>query len=176
MGQARSSFRDIEDRWKARLELSAPHPLPRSRRASSNHLNRASVSLSLSDFQDDVGLATLMARLRVLHVLNGSIDTTHPTNLLDQYIKIIDVFSIYDNIPVFHVGNEVLTADATNAAPFLKAVAQDIKAYFSVISISSTVLFGYADIDGTSSFRDAVSAYLPGDPGGAGKVCPRYEH
>ncbi|KAJ7824087.1 hypothetical protein B0H14DRAFT_2824839, partial [Mycena olivaceomarginata] len=86
------------------------------------------------------------------------------------YIKIIDVFSIHDNIPAFHVGHEVLTADATNAAPFLKAVARDIKAYFSVISISSTVLFGYADIDSTSSFCDAVSAYLPGDPSGAGKV------
>ncbi|KAJ7884594.1 Glucanosyltransferase-domain-containing protein [Mycena olivaceomarginata] len=89
-----------------------------------------------------------------------------PTNLLDQ-IKIIDVFSIYDNMPVFHVGNEVLTADAKNAVSFLKAMARDIKAYLT--SISSTVLVSYANIGGTSSFRDAVSAYLSGDPSGAGK-------
>ncbi|KAJ7787261.1 glycoside hydrolase family 72 protein [Mycena olivaceomarginata] len=102
--------------------------------------------------------------------LNGSIDTTQPTwgtNLLDQYIKTINVFSKYDNILAFNVGNEVLTADATNAAPFLKAAARDIKAYLT--SISSSALVGYADIDGASSFRDAVSAYLSCDPSGAGK-------
>ncbi|KAJ7718306.1 hypothetical protein B0H14DRAFT_2643400 [Mycena olivaceomarginata] len=62
-----SSFRGSEDRWKARLELSAAHPLPRSRHTSSIHLNGAFVSLSLSDFQDNVGLATSMAQPRVLH-------------------------------------------------------------------------------------------------------------
>jgi hypothetical protein len=36
-------------------------------------------------------------------------------------------------------------------------------------SISSSALVGYADIDGASSFRDAVSAYLSCDPSGAGK-------
>ncbi|KAJ7264106.1 Glucanosyltransferase, partial [Mycena haematopus] len=101
--------------------------------------------------------------------LNGSIDTTLPTwstNLLDQYTKTIDVFSKYDNVLAFNVGNEVLTADATNAAPFIKAAARDIKAYLS--SISSSALVGYADIDGVSAFRDAVADYLSCDPTGAG--------
>ncbi|KAJ6475432.1 Glucanosyltransferase, partial [Mycena sanguinolenta] len=41
--------------------------------------------------------------------LNGSIDTTLPmwnTNLLDQYIKTISVFSKYDNVLAYNVGNE----------------------------------------------------------------------
>ncbi|KAJ7881565.1 hypothetical protein B0H14DRAFT_3857742 [Mycena olivaceomarginata] len=42
-------------------------PLPRSRCAFSIYLNRAFVSLSLSHFQDDVGLATFMAWPRILH-------------------------------------------------------------------------------------------------------------
>ncbi|KAF7289228.1 1,3-beta-glucanosyltransferase [Mycena indigotica] len=99
--------------------------------------------------------------------LNGSIDTTLPTwstNLLNQYIDTINLFNKYDNILAYNVGNEVLTADATNAAPFLKAAARDTKAYLN--SIGSSALIGYADIDGASSFRDAVSAYLSCDPSG----------
>ncbi|KAJ7212539.1 1,3-beta-glucanosyltransferase [Mycena pura] len=99
--------------------------------------------------------------------LNGSIDTTQPTwstNLLDQYIQTINVFSKYDNVLAFNVGNEVLTADATNAAPFIKAAARDTKAYLA--SINSSALVGYADIDGASNFRDAVANYLSCDPSG----------
>ncbi|KAF8142553.1 Glucanosyltransferase, partial [Mycena galopus ATCC 62051] len=97
--------------------------------------------------------------------LNGSIDTTQPTwstNLLDEYIKTIDAFSKYDNLLAFNVGNEVLTSDATNAAPFIKAAARDIKAYLA--STGSSALVGYADIDGISTFRDAVADYLSCDP------------
>ncbi|KAF8172913.1 glycoside hydrolase family 72 protein [Mycena galopus ATCC 62051] len=97
--------------------------------------------------------------------LNGSIDTTQPTwstNLLDEYIKTIDAFSKYDNLLAFNVGNEVLTINATNAAPFIKAAARDIKAYLA--SIGSSALVGYADIDGISTFRDAVADYLSCDP------------
>ncbi|KAJ7482936.1 1,3-beta-glucanosyltransferase [Mycena galericulata] len=100
--------------------------------------------------------------------LNGSIDTTQPawdTNLLDQYIKTINVFNKYDNVLAYNVGNEVLTANATNAAPFLKAAARDVKAYLA--SISSSALVGYADIDGASTFRDAVADYLSCDPSGS---------
>ncbi|KAJ6612845.1 Glucanosyltransferase-domain-containing protein [Mycena sp. CBHHK59/15] len=97
--------------------------------------------------------------------LNGSIDTTQPawsTNLQDQYIKTINAFSKYDNVLAYNVGNEVLTADATNAAPFIKAAARDIKAYLT--SISSSALVGYAAIDGASNFRDPVANYLSCDP------------
>ncbi|KAJ7699558.1 glycoside hydrolase family 72 protein [Mycena rosella] len=99
--------------------------------------------------------------------LNGSIDTTQPswgTNILDQYIKTINVFSKYDNVLAFNVGNEVLTNGATNAAPFIKAAARDIRAYLT--SISSSALIGYADIDGASGFRDGVAEYLSCDPSG----------
>ncbi|KAJ7440607.1 1,3-beta-glucanosyltransferase [Mycena latifolia] len=99
--------------------------------------------------------------------LNGSIDTTLPswsTNILDQYIKTINVFSKYDNVLAYNVGNEVLTASATNAAPMIKAAARDIKAYLT--SISSSALVGYADIDGPSAFRDDVAQYLSCDLSG----------
>ncbi|KAJ7431316.1 Glucanosyltransferase-domain-containing protein [Mycena galericulata] len=97
-----------------------------------------------------------------------STDTTQPvwdTNLFDQYIKTIDVFNKYDNVLAYNVGNEVLTANATNAAPFLEAAARDVKAYLA--SISSSALVGYADIDGASTFRDAVADYLSCDPPGS---------
>ncbi|KAJ6585855.1 glycoside hydrolase family 72 protein [Mycena capillaripes] len=101
--------------------------------------------------------------------LNGSIDTTVPAwgvNILDQYINTINVFSKYDNVLAYNIGNEVLTNGATNAAPFLKAAARDIKAYLT--SISSTALVGYADIDGAAAFRDAVANYLSCDPSNSG--------
>ncbi|KAF7319200.1 1,3-beta-glucanosyltransferase [Mycena chlorophos] len=97
--------------------------------------------------------------------LNGSIDTTQPTwstSLLNEYINTIDVFSKYDNVLAYNVGNEVLTASATSAAPFIKAAARDIKAYLT--KIGSSALVGYADIDGPSAFRDAVAEYLACDP------------
>ncbi|KAJ7081999.1 1,3-beta-glucanosyltransferase [Mycena belliarum] len=101
--------------------------------------------------------------------LNGSIDTTLPawsTNILDQYIKTINVFEKYDNVLAYNVGNEVLTFDATNAAPFIKAAARDTKAYLT--SISSSALVGYADIDGASAFRTGVAKYLSCDPSESG--------
>jgi Glucanosyltransferase len=55
------------------------------------------------------------------------------SNLLDSYIATINAFSHYDNILAYNVGNEVVTApNETNAAPFIKAAARDIKAYLSV--------------------------------------------
>lgn len=64
--------------------------------------------------------------------LNGSIDRTSPswsTNLLDQYIKTIDTFSKYNNVLAYNVGNEVVVANSTAVAPYVKAAARDIKAY-----------------------------------------------
>lgn len=46
-----------------------------------------------------------------------------------QYIRTIDVFSKYDNVLAYNVGNEALTNDAVQAAPFIKAAARDTKAY-----------------------------------------------
>ncbi|KAJ6475394.1 Glucanosyltransferase-domain-containing protein [Mycena sanguinolenta] len=112
-------------------------------------------------------------------LLNGSIDTTLPTrstNLLDQarlprlprlpvlkrlvcsqHIKTINVLERRQRprLQAYNVGNEVLTASDTNAAPFVKAAARDVKAYLT--SFSSSAPVGYADIDGASGFRDAVA-------------------
>lgn len=65
--------------------------------------------------------------------MNGSIDRDSPswtTALLDQYIETIQVFSKYDNVLAYNVGNEVVIApNGTAAAAFLKAAARDVKSY-----------------------------------------------
>ena len=65
--------------------------------------------------------------------LNGSFDRNSPawtTNLQDLYINTINTFSKYDNVLAYNVGNEVVTAaNETDALPFIKAAARDIKAY-----------------------------------------------
>jgi len=97
--------------------------------------------------------------------LNGSIDTSSPswgTNILDQYLETIHVFSKYDNVLAFNVGNEVILTGQTAVAAYIKAAARDIKAYLN--SIGSSALVGYASIDGDSTFRDPVANYLSCDP------------
>ena len=70
--------------------------------------------------------------------MNGSIDRDSPswtTALLDQYIETIQVFSKYDNVLAYNVGNEVVIApNGTAAAAFLKAAARDVKSYLGVSS------------------------------------------
>nr|ODN88560.1 1,3-beta-glucanosyltransferase [Cryptococcus depauperatus CBS 7841]ODN92877.1 1,3-beta-glucanosyltransferase [Cryptococcus depauperatus CBS 7855] len=94
--------------------------------------------------------------------LNGSIDRSSPswsTNLLDQYIATINAFKGYDNILGFNVGNEVINlATNTNAAPYVKAAARDIKAYLK--SIGSSALVGYAAVDGEADFRNSLAKYM----------------
>jgi hypothetical protein len=55
---------------------------------------------------------------------------TWTTNLLDLYIETINVFSKYNNVLAYNVGNEVvIQANGTAAATFIKAAARDVKAY-----------------------------------------------
>ena len=69
--------------------------------------------------------------------VNGSIDRLAPswtTNLLNQYISTIDAFSPYDNVLAYNIGNEVaFNAAETEAGPYVKAAARDVKAYLWVI-------------------------------------------
>lgn len=86
--------------------------------------------LSLAYFSIDLSLP-----------VNGSIDRLSPawsTNLLDLYINTIDVFSKYDNVLAYNVGNEVVIApEGTDAAAFIKAAARDVKAYLFVLTLLS---------------------------------------
>ena len=65
--------------------------------------------------------------------VNGSIDRlapSWPTNLLNLYINTIDAFLPYDNVLAYNIGNEVvISIPGTEAAPYVKAAARDIKAY-----------------------------------------------
>ncbi|KAF8167834.1 Glucanosyltransferase-domain-containing protein [Crassisporium funariophilum] len=100
--------------------------------------------------------------------LNGSIDRLSPswsTNILNQYINTIDVFSKYDNVLAYNIGNEVVLSDSTAVAPFVKAAARDTKAYLK--SKGSSVLVGYAAINGASTFREPLANYLTCDPSGS---------
>lgn len=67
---------------------------------------------------------------------NGSIDRLDPawtTNLLDLYLDTINVFSKYDNVLGYNIGNEIVVqANGTAAAAFIKAAARDVKAYLYV--------------------------------------------
>jgi hypothetical protein len=75
--------------------------------------------------------------------VNGSIDRLAPswtTNLLNLYINTIDAFSSYDNVLAYNIGNEVaITAAGTEAAPYVKAAARDVKAYLWVIDHATSM-------------------------------------
>ncbi|KAG5648262.1 hypothetical protein DXG03_006221 [Asterophora parasitica] len=102
--------------------------------------------------------------------LNGSIDRIVPswsTNILDQYVRTIDAFSKYDNVLAFNVGNEVVVSGGTAVAPYVKAAARDVRAYLT--SKTSSVLVGYAAINGAATFRDPLANYLSCDLTGGNK-------
>jgi len=114
----------------------------------------------------DAGIYTIIDLSRPL---NGSIDRLVPswsTNVLNQYIRTVDAFSKYDNVLAYNIGNEVVTADSTKAAPFVKAAARDTKAYLKAKGIDS--LIGYAAINGASEFRSTLAKYLSCDSDGSG--------
>ena len=73
----------------------------------------------------------------------GAIDRANPewtTDLLDQYLNTINVFSKYDNVLAYNVGNEIITdptaagavVSETGAAAFVKAAARDVRSYLYV--------------------------------------------
>ncbi len=90
--------------------------------------------------------------------LNGSIDRSSPswsTSLFSSYLTTINAFLPYNNILAFNVGNEVVNLPSnTNAAPFVKAAARDVKAYLK--EVGSGVLVGYASVDGDEDFRSEL--------------------
>ncbi|TDL16753.1 glycoside hydrolase family 72 protein [Rickenella mellea] len=97
--------------------------------------------------------------------LNGSIDRSNPawtTNLLDLYLTTIDVFSKYDNILAYNIGNEVIVnSNGTVAAPYIKAAARDVKAYLTSKNLQGLV--GYAAIDQSADLLVPLANYLSCD-------------
>ncbi|KAJ7463491.1 1,3-beta-glucanosyltransferase [Mycena galericulata] len=145
--------------------------LPNLQHLGANAIRVYSVDSSLN--HDACMSALSSAGIYVMYVqspprpLNGSIDTVDPawsTNLLDQYITTINVFSKYDNVLAYNVGNEVVNETFSTAAPYVKAAARDVKAYLS--SISSPVLVGYAAKDGNITAISPLAEYLSCDPSG----------
>lgn len=84
------------------------------------------------------------------------------TDLLTTYLDTVSVFSKYDNVLAYNVGNEVTLQNGTASAAFVKAAARDTKAYLN--SINSKALVGYASIDGASNWVDPLATYLTCDP------------
>ncbi|KAK1232387.1 1,3-beta-glucanosyltransferase [Marasmius sp. AFHP31] len=113
---------------------------------------------------NDAGIYTL---IDLSLPLNGSIDRIAPswsTNILDQYLHTIDVFSKYENVLGYNVANEAVTGTVTQISPYIKAAARDIKAYLK--SKQSSALVGYAAIDGSVDFRNTLANYLSCDLSG----------
>ncbi|KAI8995412.1 Glucanosyltransferase-domain-containing protein [Trametes punicea] len=126
-------------------------------------------SLNHDDCMNALSQANIYTIIDLALPVNGSIDRNNPswtTNLLDLYLETISVFSKYDNVLAYNVGNEVIVNPAgTGAAPFIKAAARDVRAYLN--SISSSALVGYAAIDGDDSWVLPLANYLSCDPTGS---------
>ncbi|ORY25518.1 putative 1,3-beta-glucanosyltransferase [Naematelia encephala] len=138
--------------------------IPYLRQLGVNAVRVYSVNSSLNhdacmSMLEDAGIYVM---LDVSLPLNGSIDRSSPawsTNLLDEYTTTIDAFTKYDNILAFNVGNEVINlVSNTNAAPYVKAAARDIKAYLK--SVNSSALVGYSAVDGDADFRNTLAEYM----------------
>lgn len=133
------------------------------RQASINTIRVYSVNSSLNHDAcmrtfSDAGIYTI---IDLALPMNGSIDRLAPSwssNLLDQYLRTIDVFSQYDNVLAYNIGNEVVLGDSTQIAPYVKAAARDTKAYLK--SKNYNQLVGYAAINGASTFRNTLADYL----------------
>nr|ADE10078.1 glyco hydro 72 [Tremella fuciformis] len=106
--------------------------------------------------------AGIYVMLDVSLPLNGSIDRSSPswsTNLLDEYTTTISAFTKYDNMLAYNIGNEVINlVSNTNAAPFVKAAARDIKAFLK--GIGSSTMVGYSAVDGDADFRNTLAEYM----------------
>jgi hypothetical protein len=68
-------------------------------------------------------------------------------DLQNTYLDTVSVFSKYDNVLAYNVGNEVVLNNGTAASPFIKAAARDTKAYLRVpalpyLSVISNVCVG----------------------------------
>ncbi|KAF9535746.1 glycoside hydrolase family 72 protein [Crepidotus variabilis] len=125
-------------------------------------------SLNHDDCMSTFSQAGIYTLIDLSLPLNGSIDRNQPawgTNVLDQYTRTIDVFSKYDNVLGYNIGNEAVVGDHPTTAPFVKAAARDIKSYLSSKKI--TALIGYAAINGAADFRVPLANFLSCDPSGA---------
>lgn len=85
---------------------------------------------------------------------------------LDQYLETVTAFLNYTNVLAFNIGNEIvgqlnIIPNATQAAPYIKAAARDIKAFLK--SKNSSALVSYTSTDGPDTWRIPLLEYLSCD-------------
>ncbi|PVH76543.1 glycoside hydrolase family 72 protein [Cadophora sp. DSE1049] len=103
-----------------------------------------------------------------IYVLVGLGDPTNSFNradpewtdaLYNHFTATIDAFADFDNTLGFFAGNEIINEGAgTSLAPYIKAIALDLKAYRDGMGYR-TIPIGYAAAD-VSSLRPALQDYL----------------
>jgi hypothetical protein len=90
---------------------------------------------------------------------NASIAMSYNDAYLQSVFATVDAFSKYDNTLLFYSGNEVINDDTnTFAAPYVKAVTRDIKAYLSARSYRA-IPVGYSAAD-VESNRYEMATYM----------------
>jgi len=90
---------------------------------------------------------------------NASIHRSYNDVYLQSVFATVDAFAQYDNTLLFYSGNEVINDNQTTfAAPYVKAVTRDIKAYIKSRTYRS-VPVGYSAAD-VSDNRYEMAQYM----------------
>jgi hypothetical protein len=90
---------------------------------------------------------------------NASIAMSYNSFYLQSVFATIETFAKYDNTLLFYSANEVINDDTTTfAAPYIKAVTRDMKAYMKARSLRQ-IPVGYSAAD-VESNRYQIATYL----------------
>ncbi|QDS75880.1 beta-glucanosyltransferase [Venturia effusa] len=97
---------------------------------------------------------------------NASIAMSYNAVYLQSVFATIELFAKYDNTLLFYSANEVINDDSTTfAAPYIKAVTRDMKAYMVARNLR-TIPVGYSAAD-VESNRYQIATYLNCGPDAA---------
>jgi hypothetical protein len=90
---------------------------------------------------------------------NASIAMSYNSVYLQSVFATIEAFAKYDNTLLFYSANEVINDDTTTfAAPYIKAVTRDMKAYMKARNLRQ-IPVGYSAAD-VESNRYQIATYL----------------